>query len=96
MIIAARSDRARHSLGRMADCQDNGIQDHQAEADRRFLREPLPLSRCSPLYLGIPVSTTHTITGAIMGSAQPELSAVRWGVATRIIWAWLLTIPFSA
>jgi PiT family inorganic phosphate transporter len=48
-------------------------------------------------YLGIPVSTTHTITGAIMGvGAQHRLSAVRWGVATRIVWAWILTIPCSA
>lgn len=48
-------------------------------------------------YLGIPVSTTHTITGAIMGvGATQRLSAVRWGVATRIVWAWVLTIPFSA
>lgn len=48
-------------------------------------------------YLGIPVSTTHTITGAIMGvGATHRLSAVRWGVATRIVWAWLLTIPASA
>jgi len=47
--------------------------------------------------LGIPVSTTHTITGAIMGvGATQRLSAVRWGVATRIIWAWMLTIPCSA
>jgi PiT family inorganic phosphate transporter len=46
---------------------------------------------------GIPVSTTHTITGAIMGvGATHRLSAVRWGVATRIVWAWLLTIPLSA
>ncbi|HYV19624.1 MAG TPA: inorganic phosphate transporter [Verrucomicrobiae bacterium] len=46
---------------------------------------------------GIPVSTTHTITGAIMGvGATHRLSAVRWGVATRIVWAWLLTIPISA
>ncbi len=45
---------------------------------------------------GIPVSTTHTITGAIMGvGATRRLSAVRWGVATRIVWAWLLTIPLS-
>jgi len=45
---------------------------------------------------GIPVSTTHTITGAIMGvGATHRLSAVRWGVATRIIWAWILTIPIS-
>jgi len=46
--------------------------------------------------LGIPVSTTHTITGAIMGvGATQRLSAVRWGVATRIVWAWVLTIPCS-
>ncbi len=48
-------------------------------------------------YLGIPVSTTHTITGAIMGvGTTRRLSAVRWGVATQIIWAWILTIPCSA
>ncbi len=47
--------------------------------------------------LGVPVSTTHTITGAIVGvgSAQ-KLSAVRWGVAGGIVWAWILTIPSSA
>ena len=46
---------------------------------------------------GIPVSTTHTISGAIMGvGAIQRLSAVRWGVAGRIVWAWVLTIPASA
>jgi PiT family inorganic phosphate transporter len=46
--------------------------------------------------LGIPVSTTHTITGAIMGvGSVRRLSAVRWGVAGRIVWAWVLTIPVS-
>jgi PiT family inorganic phosphate transporter len=45
---------------------------------------------------GIPVSTTHTITGAIIGvGATHRLSAVRWGVAQRIVWAWILTIPAS-
>jgi inorganic phosphate transporter, PiT family len=45
-------------------------------------------------FLGIPVSTTHTITGAIVGvGATRRLSAVRWGVAGRIVWAWVLTIP---
>ncbi|MBI1968099.1 MAG: inorganic phosphate transporter [Gemmatimonadetes bacterium] len=48
-------------------------------------------------HLGIPVSTTHTITGAITGvGAAHRLSAVRWGVAGRIVWAWVLTIPMSA
>lgn len=47
--------------------------------------------------LGIPVSTTHTITGAIVGvGATRKLSAVRWGVAGNIVWAWILTIPASA
>jgi inorganic phosphate transporter, PiT family len=48
-------------------------------------------------FLGIPVSTTHTITGAIVGvGATRRLSAVRWGVAGRIVWAWVLTIPAAA
>ncbi len=47
--------------------------------------------------LGIPVSTTHTITGAIIGvGATKRLSAVRWGVTINLIWAWVLTIPVSA
>jgi len=49
--------------------------------------------------LGIPVSTTHTITGAIVGSgvsATGRLSAVKWGVAGRIVWAWVLTMPAAA
>jgi inorganic phosphate transporter, PiT family len=51
----------------------------------------------SASFAGIPVSTTHTITGAIVGvGATTRLSAVRWGVARRIVWAWILTIPASA
>jgi PiT family inorganic phosphate transporter len=47
--------------------------------------------------LGIPVSTTHTITGAIIGvGSVRQLSAVRWGVAQRIVWAWALTVPGAA
>jgi PiT family inorganic phosphate transporter len=47
--------------------------------------------------LGIPVSTTHTITGAIVGvGATTRLSAVRWGIARRIVWAWVLTIPAAS
>ncbi len=48
-------------------------------------------------FLGIPVSTTHTITGAIVGvGSTRNPSAVRWGVAGNIVWAWILTIPASA
>jgi PiT family inorganic phosphate transporter len=48
-------------------------------------------------HFGIPVSTTHTITGSIVGvGATNRLSAVRWGLAGRIVWAWLLTIPAAA
>jgi PiT family inorganic phosphate transporter len=49
--------------------------------------------------LGVPVSTTHTITGAIVGagvSASRRLSAVKWGVASRIVWAWVVTMPAAA
>lgn len=48
-------------------------------------------------HLGIPVSTTHTISGAIIGvGATKRLSAVRWGVTVNLLWAWILTIPISA
>ena len=47
--------------------------------------------------LGVPVSTTHTITGAIVGVGTAQrVSAVRWGIARRVVWAWVLTIPMSA
>ena len=48
-------------------------------------------------HLGIPVSTTHTITGAIVGvGATNRLSGIKWGVAERIVWAWIITIPVAA
>ena len=51
----------------------------------------------SSAQLGIPVSTTHTITGAIVGvGSMRRLTAVRWGVAGRIVWAWILTVPAAA
>jgi PiT family inorganic phosphate transporter len=51
----------------------------------------------STAVAGIPVSTTHTITGAIVGvGSTTRLSAVRWGIAGRIVWAWILTIPAAA
>lgn len=49
------------------------------------------------VFGGVPVSTTHTITGAILGvGSMKRLSAVRWGVAGRVVWAWILTIPGTA
>jgi PiT family inorganic phosphate transporter len=55
------------------------------------------ISLFTATHLGIPVSTTHTITGAIIGVGSiRRLSAVRWGVAGRSVWAWLLTIPAAA
>ena len=48
-------------------------------------------------HSGIPVSTTHTITGSIVGvGATTSISGIKWGIATRIVWAWLFTIPASA
>ena len=55
------------------------------------------ISLFTATHFGIPVSTTHTITGAIIGVGSiKRLSAVRWGVAGRIVWAWILTIPAAA
>jgi PiT family inorganic phosphate transporter len=48
-------------------------------------------------HMGIPVSTTHTITGAIVGvGSTTKFSTIKWGIAARIVWAWVLTIPCSA
>jgi PiT family inorganic phosphate transporter len=55
------------------------------------------ISLFTATHLGVPVSTTHTITGAIIGVGSiHRLSAVRWGIAGKIVWAWILTIPASA
>lgn len=55
------------------------------------------ISLFTATHLGVPVSTTHTITGAIIGVGSiRRLSAVRWGIAGRIVWAWVLTIPAAA
>jgi PiT family inorganic phosphate transporter len=48
-------------------------------------------------HFGLPVSTTHCISGSILGvGASQSISAVRWGITVRILWAWVLTIPISA
>ena len=57
-------------------------------------RPPAAITLCFATFGGVPVSTTHTITGAIVGvGTTHRLSAVRWGVAGRVMWAWVLTIP---
>ena len=71
----------------------------QAPAGRRVLCGDRGVADASSAraVAGIPVSTTHTITGAIVGvGATTRLSAVRWGIAGRIVWAWILTIPAAA
>jgi len=62
-----------------------------------MLREMLVITLFLATALGVPVSTTHTITGAIVGvGAVRNAAAVRWGVAGNIVWAWIFTIPASA
>ena len=92
-------DRPRHAERRLAHHQDDGHEDHEAAAGRADLPpRPARRWRSSPRpQLGVGISTTHTITGAIVGvGATRRLSAVRWGVAGQIVWAWVLTIPASA
>jgi hypothetical protein len=68
--------------------------DIRSRGNDRHSHEPFDLPRAT--LAGIPVSTTHTITGAIIGvGATRRLSAVKWGVARRIVWAWILTIPMA-
>ena len=87
-----------HAVGRLAHHQDHGLADHEAAADRRLRRRNRRrVAILRRRWLGVGISTTHTITGAIVGvGATRRLSAVRWGVAGQIVWAWLLTIPASA
>jgi pentatricopeptide repeat protein len=62
-----------------------------------LLQFDLGAIKISATHLGVGISTTHTITGAIVGvGATRRLSAVRWGVARQIVWAWVLTIPAAA
>ena len=90
---------ARHLRGRLADHPYPGPQGHPPRPapgvrgrDRRQLGAVRQRAR-----LGAPISTTHTITSAIMGvGATKRLSAVRWGVAGNIVVAWILTFPAAA
>ena len=97
--LRAHSHRARHAHRRMAHREDDGVEDHAprsrwaACAPRRARRSSLFFTSAQ----GIPVSTTHTITGGIVGvGSVRRISAVRWGVARRVVWAWVFTIPGAA
>ena len=90
---------AGHHVRRLAHRQDHGPEDHQAASPvGGFCAETGgALTLFLATALGIPVSTTHTITGAIVGVGSTQrASAVRWGVAGNIVWAWIFTIPASA
>jgi PiT family inorganic phosphate transporter len=82
----------------VADCENHGHGDHETQASGGFAAETAgAITLALNSLAGIPVSTTHVITGAIVGvGATTKLSSVRWGVAGRIIWAWVLTIPAAA
>ena len=76
-----------------------GVAAETAGAVTLFFTEGLkfPWKIGGDVVKGIPVSTTHTITGSIIGvGATKRLSAVRWGVTLNLVWAWILTIPVSA
>ena len=91
-------DGPRHADGRLADRPHDGLEDHPPDPASGLLRgDGRRHHAVRRDRLGIPVSTTHTITGAIMGvGAARRASAVRWGVAGNIVIAWFLTIPASA
>jgi len=62
-----------------------------------FCAETAAVCLFGSAMFGIPLSTTHTITGAIIGvGSTRRLSAVRWGVTKNIVWAWIMTIPAAA
>ena len=96
--LVGHGDRARHLRGRLADHPHDG-QPHHQDGHGAGLRGPGRGRRGDPRRVArrLPLSTTHTISGAVMGAgAAKRVSAVRWGVAGNIVIAWVLTIPASA
>ncbi len=87
-------------LGGVRIVHTMGLEDHPADARaQRLLRRGRRRDHLcsSPPHFGVPVSTTHTITGAIVGvGASRRLSAVRWNVAGSIVFAWVATLPAAA
>ena len=93
-----RGHRPGDHVRRLAHRQDHGPEDRQAQARRRVLRgDGCGHHHLLATHLGVPVSTTHVITGAMAGvGAVKNAHAVKWQVTLRIVWAWLLTIPAAA
>ena len=82
----------------MAHRAHNGFADHPPQSDAGFCAEMGgAITLFMATWLGIPVSTTHTITGAIIGvGAAKKVSAVRWNIAGSIVIAWVITLPAAA
>ena len=80
---------------RLAHRTHDGVQDYPVDAGSGFCAETGgSITRFAATWLGIPVSTTHTITGSIVGvGAVRKVSAVRWNVASNIVIAWVVTLP---
>jgi hypothetical protein len=85
----------RDPVRRLAHRAHHGQQDHAPDSDAGLLRGDRRSDYFVPgTHIGVPVSTTHTITGAIVGvGASRRVSAVRWGVAKSIVTAWIVTLP---
>jgi len=82
----------------MENCQNNGQRVAKLRPVDGFCAEfGAAVTLFISTAMGVPVSTTHTITGSIMGVGSIKgLTNVKWGVAGQIVWAWILTIPLSA
>ena len=96
MIVAGRDgDRARDRRRWLADHQDDGHQGREARPVHGFAAETTAATVIfGASHLGMPVSTTHVISSAIMGvGSSDRFNAVRWGVARNIGVAWVLTLP---
>ena len=94
-----RRDLARHLLRRLADHAHPRPPDHPPRPARGFSAEAVAASvlYTTAFVFQAPISTTHTITSAVMGAgATKRFSAVRWGVARSILTAWVLTFPMAA
>ena len=92
-------DLARHALRWLENRAHDGLANHEAaiRSDGFCAETGGAAAILTTTHFGIPVSTTHTITGSIVGvGATQRVSAVRWGIAGKIVWAWLLTIPAAA